>query len=126
MDLALANAIAVRILRGAGASDHHLGFYSKDEDGTIEVVPYITNLLKVLAEADEPTVHARLAFSVAISVVVGDQPAIVVRYSCIDEPHETAFTPEGRAWRPHESLEPQVAVQVSGRTLLRIAKAALS
>ena len=39
-----------------------------------------------------------------MSIVAGEQPAIVVRYSCTDEPLETAFTVDGAPYEP-ESIE---------------------
>jgi hypothetical protein len=41
-----------------------------------------------------------LAFKSTISVVGGEQPAVVVRYSCIDDPMEVAFTQDGAPYEP--------------------------
>lgn len=100
-------------------------------------IQYLTGMLGSVAKVDVRTLHdldnlpdsLRLAFKSHITIVAGDQPVIVVRYSCTDTPLETAFTVDGSPYEPElvESITesrsiPGILLFRLGRALHEVAK----
>ena len=79
-------------------------YASLSNDGT-DCLGYLTAMLNSVSrvetlDLDNVPETLLLAFKSTISVVGGEQPAVVVRYSCIDDPMEVAFTQDGAPYEP--------------------------
>lgn len=124
----MGHAVAMLLAVASGRPTHELddawsiaSFISTDSDRTTAGA-YLARLLASFRDLDpaDTSDQAKLAFKSSVTIITGDNPALVVRFDTVDDPLEVSFTPTGAPYEPFwaESLSP--AMVVPGRLLFRI------
>lgn len=117
--LALASGRPVNALADAW----QIASYKSTEpgDGTT-AGQYLARMLSRFRDLDpkEPGDAAQLAFKSSVTIIGGDQPALVVRVDTSDDPLEVSFTPSGQRYEPYWSQIISPAAVIPGRLLFRI------
>lgn len=99
-------------------------------DGS-RAIQYLTGMIEAVQAVDIDAVDdieklpetLVLAFKSHVTIVAGDQPAIVVRYSCTDTPLETAFTVDGVPYEPEAVETITESRSIPGILIFRLGRA---
>ena len=99
-------------------------YFHVDDEGKMTAAKFVSTLLSSLVDVDASPDLTRVAFRSSVSVIGGDQPAVVVRIGTNElDPLELAFTPDGKPYEPFFGEEVAKAVTIPGRVLFRLARA---
>lgn len=101
----------------------HIGSFKSTEPGNRKTAgEYLSGMLASFRDMDpaDTSDQAKLAFKSSVTVVGGDNPAVVVRFATTEDPIEISFTPTGGEFEPYWSETLARATVLPGRLLFRI------
>ena len=83
---------------------------------------YLVRLLASFRDMDpaDTSDQVKLAFKSTVTIIGGDNPALVVRFATTSDPIELSFTPHGGEYEPYWSETLAPAAVIPGRLLFRI------
>lgn len=129
------HAVLILLSILSGQPLHHASaaavrFASLENKGST-VLAYLSGMLRSVSAVDTNAVNALeelpetmlLAFRSHVSVISGDKPAVVVRYTCTDTPLETAFTEDGEPYEPDSGQFITEARSIPGTLIFRLGQA---
>lgn len=125
----MAHVVALLLGVASGRPTHELAdawriasYRSTDPGDRTSAGEYLCRMLASFRDLDpsDTSDQAKLAFKSSVTVIGGDNPALVIRYATADDPLEISFTPSGGEFEPYWTERLSPATILPGRLLFRI------